>query len=196
MQSMSQRPKARGRRGGSTRPLTTADLVVLSLLAERAMHGYDLLAEYKRQEVADWASVSKAQLYYALGKLADLSLIVGKGEAGVSRERTVFAPTEDGLRQLAEALADPAWAKARIAQPFATWMGLSMHAAPGTEQGLLRARLRFIEDEIAKEQESLKFIETLPGPRAQRGAHIVRLVIRQFEVEREWINDLLDPASG
>jgi DNA-binding PadR family transcriptional regulator len=33
--------------------------VVLSLLAERAMHGYELLKEYERQEVADWAPVSR-----------------------------------------------------------------------------------------------------------------------------------------
>jgi DNA-binding PadR family transcriptional regulator len=30
--------------------VTTADLVVLSLLLERPMHGYDLLDEYRRQE--------------------------------------------------------------------------------------------------------------------------------------------------
>ena len=68
---MAQAPRSRGRRTGDTGTLTTADLVVLSLLAEQPMHGYDLLAEYERQEVVDWASVSKAQLYYARAKLAD-----------------------------------------------------------------------------------------------------------------------------
>ena len=62
----------KGSRGRKPGPLTTADLVVLSLLAERAMHGYELLGEYDRQEVVDWASVSKAQVYYALQKLAAL----------------------------------------------------------------------------------------------------------------------------
>ena len=66
------RKGSRGRKAGS---LTTADLVVLSLLTERAMHGYELLGEYERQEIADWASVSKAQVYYALQKLAELDLI-------------------------------------------------------------------------------------------------------------------------
>ena len=65
-QKLAERMKQRGRRRGHADGLTTADLVVLSLLAERNMHGYDLLAEYSRQEVADWASISKAQLYYAL----------------------------------------------------------------------------------------------------------------------------------
>ncbi len=61
-------PKARaGRRPGDTGRLTTADLVVLSLLREQPMHGYDLLAAYQRQEVEDWASVSKAQVYRGIG---------------------------------------------------------------------------------------------------------------------------------
>ena len=34
--------------------LTAADLVVLSLLTERSMHGYELIAEVARQEGSDW----------------------------------------------------------------------------------------------------------------------------------------------
>ncbi|MDB4889201.1 MAG: hypothetical protein JWL61_1056, partial [Gemmatimonadetes bacterium] len=44
--------------------LTVADLVVLSMLAERAMHGYELWAELERRQVHDWASISKPQVYY------------------------------------------------------------------------------------------------------------------------------------
>ncbi|WP_376090837.1 PadR family transcriptional regulator [Roseomonas sp. CCTCC AB2023176] len=182
--------KTRGRRPGDAAALTTADLVVLSLLAERPMHGYDLLAEYGRQEVEDWASVSKAQLYYALTKLAEAGLIAGRTEPGASRERTVFAPTPAGLAVLATALADPAWARARVAQPFTTWLGLSMHAAPDAVRQVLAERRAFLDREIAKERDSLAFILTLPGERATRGAAIVRLVLRQLEVEREWVADL------
>ena len=77
--------RARGPRDG----LTTADVVVLSLLTERAMHGYDLISEYERQEVVDWASVSKAQVYYALQKLERLGLIEASADAVGARERTV-----------------------------------------------------------------------------------------------------------
>lgn len=184
-------PPSRGRRAGASRTLTTADLVVLSLLAEQPMHGWELLAEYKRQEVADWASVSKAQLYYALRKMDELGLIAGRSEAGMSGERTVFAPTRSGMRALAAALADPAWAHARVAQPFSTWLGLSMHAEPEARQALLRARESFLKAEIGKERESLAYIETLSGERAALGGDIVRLVIRQLEVELDWIGGLL-----
>jgi DNA-binding PadR family transcriptional regulator len=188
---MTSRHSPRGRRGDAAGPLTTADLVVLSLLLERPMHGYDLLAEYERQEVADWASISKAQVYYALKKLERMSLLVGATVPDDARERTVYRPTEAGEAALAEALANPAWAAGRVAQPFTTWFGLSMHADEAAQEAVLRARLAWIDDEIAKECDSLAFIATLAGPRARKGEAIVRLVLAQLETERVWVRERL-----
>jgi len=42
--------------------LTTADLVLLSLLVERPMHGYQANAELVRREVQDWAGISRPQV--------------------------------------------------------------------------------------------------------------------------------------
>ncbi|MET3119858.1 DNA-binding PadR family transcriptional regulator [Undibacterium sp. GrIS 1.8] len=181
----------RGRRTGSNQGLTTADLVVLSLLAERPMHGYDLLAEYQRQEVADWASISKAQLYYALKKLDAMKLLGGNTEDGAARDRTIYRPTADGLAALSAGLAATTWASSRVAQPFTTWFGLSVHASPEAQQEILRARLSFLVEEIAKEKRSLEFITTLSAPRALKGASIVQLTINQLQVELEWVKTLM-----
>src|SRR2546428_1073400 len=55
--------------------LTTPDLVLLSLLAERPMHGYQANLELERREIRDWANLSRPQLYYSLEKLARTGLI-------------------------------------------------------------------------------------------------------------------------
>jgi DNA-binding PadR family transcriptional regulator len=188
---MPERPKPRGRRPGGGDALTTADLVVLSLLAEHPMHGYDLLAEYTRQEVVDWASISKAQLYYALKKLDGLGYLKGT-LVGTSRDRTVYKPTAAGVRALSAGLSDMSWATGRIAQPFLTWFGLSIHAPLDSRTDILRARLRFLDQEIAKEQRSLTYIATLRDERAIKGAHIVRLTIEQLQLERDWVSELLE----
>jgi len=156
--------RARGPRDG----LTTADVVVLSLLAERAMHGYDLIAEYERQEVVDWASVSKAQVYYALQKLERLGLIEAIIDAGATRERTVFAPTAQGLAALAADLGHDDWAKGRTANPFATWLGLSIHAGQDTMLPMIAARRQFLLEELARERASLTFLMTLTSARGSR----------------------------
>ena len=49
--------------------LTTPDLVLLSLLAERPMHGYQANLELVRREVQDWAGISRPQVYYSLENL-------------------------------------------------------------------------------------------------------------------------------
>lgn len=177
------------KRGG----LTTADLIVLSLLAERAMHGYELLGEYDRQEVADWASVSKAQVYYAIQKLVGLGLIAPIFEPvqDGQRDRTTYAPTKRGHKELVASLAVLDWARGRAPQPFATWLGLSVHLQPDVVAATLEARKNFLRDELARERESLKFIKTLKSSRARAGEAIVTLVIRQMEVELEWVQDLM-----
>ena len=45
--------------------LSAADLVVLSMLAERAMHGYELWAELMRRHVWKWGEKWVAQGYYS-----------------------------------------------------------------------------------------------------------------------------------
>lgn len=183
----------RGSRGQKAGALTTADLIVLSLLAERAMHGYELLGEYDRQEVADWASVSKAQVYYAIRKLAELELIEPTAEppSDDARNRTVYAPTRRGRSKLIASLTKPTWASARVAQPFSTWLGLSIHLEQAAVVQVLHARQIFLCEELQREKESLMFIQTLMSKRARAGNSIVRLVIRQMEIELEWLNELL-----
>src|ERR1051326_4537554 len=55
--------------------LTIADLVLLSLLAERPMHGYQANAELARREVQNWAGISRPQVYYSLQKLSRLGFL-------------------------------------------------------------------------------------------------------------------------
>lgn len=192
---MSDREGKRGRRPGESGSLTTADLVVLSLIAEQPTHGYDLLQAYRRQEVEDWTSVSKAQLYYALNKLADEGLIAPESGEENPRGRTVYRVTQAGKDALRSGLSRQHWARARIALPFATWVGLSTHARKADIKAIVAARRTFLESELMRERASLEFIKTLNTPRAVKGTAIVRLVIAQIETELLWISTEFDDKS-
>lgn len=172
-------------------PLTLADLIVLSMLAERAVHGYDLWAELERREVAQWASISKAQIYYSLKKLKRARLIEaarGDDEA-LGPERQVFRPTPAGRRALADALARAEWATQQVPQPFTTWMVLSWQSRPRDFSAQLARRRRFLESQIAFERSALESIieETSSTSDA---AMIVRLAIRQNEIELAWLDEV------
>src|SRR5437868_5946594 len=95
----------------SSAKVTTPDLVLLSLLAERPMHGYEANTLLEFWKVRDWAGVSRPQVYYSLDKLARLGLIratEAEGDAG-GPERSVFATTPRGRAALASALEREDW---------------------------------------------------------------------------------------
>src|SRR5271167_1999321 len=96
----------------SSEKLTTPDLVLLSLLAERPMHGYQANALLEFRKVRDWAGVSRPQVYYSLEKLARLSLLRTDERSAESAgpERRVLATTEAGQAALADALESEDWA--------------------------------------------------------------------------------------
>src|SRR5213083_3716063 len=101
--------KKNARKTGTARAavrLTTPDLVILSLLAERPMHGYEANATLENRNIRDWAAVSRPQIYYSLEKLTRLGLIRVTEDAASSAgpERRVFQTTEKGRERLADAL--------------------------------------------------------------------------------------------
>src|SRR5215470_9221255 len=95
----------------SSEKMTVPDLVLLSLLAERPMHGYQANALLEFRKVREWAGVSRPQVYYSLDKLARLGLvrsIKAEDESG-GPERQVFETTPDGRDALADALERDDW---------------------------------------------------------------------------------------
>src|SRR5438270_11126654 len=97
----------RGRRARRARrvELTTPDLVLLSLLAEQPLHGYQANLELERREVRDWAGISRPQVYYSIEKLARLGLIraAESDEPAAGPERAMFGTTAKGRAALAAA---------------------------------------------------------------------------------------------
>lgn len=169
--------------------LTLPDLVVLSLLAERSMHGYELNQELERRDVRDWAGISRPQVYYSLKKLAASGHLIRAAESGsrAGPERQVFRVSAAGKRSLAAALARDDWAVQRPPPPFLTWLSLSHNAAPADRLRLIRRRREFLEGELERERATLGGILADTGPMVAMAAQMVRLVIAQWEVEVRWL---------
>jgi DNA-binding PadR family transcriptional regulator len=174
-----------------TASLTLADLVVLSMLAERPMHGYEMWAELERRQVEKWAEVSRPQVYYSLRKLGAAGLVApaGDGQQSLGPERRVLRPTEQGRRALSDALAREEWATQRPPPPFLTWMVLSWQARSDDVAALHAARRRYLEGELRAAREALAAVieETSPTSDA---AMVVTLTVRQFETELAWLDEV------
>jgi DNA-binding PadR family transcriptional regulator len=179
----------RAKKGNS---LTVPDLVLLSLLAERAMHGYEANVELERRQVRDWAGISRPQVYYSLDKLARQGLIqAAKSDEPVAGpERRVFATTEKGRAALASALERADWATHRERPEFLTWVALSWQARPGIFRKQVNRRRQFLESELAREQATLRAILKEVGHRHHEAVWMVTLIIQQFKIELRWLDRL------
>ena len=173
--------------------LTTPDLVLLSLLAERPMHGYQANLELERREIRDWAGISRPQVYYSLDKLARAGLIRAAEniEPAAGPDRSVFETTPKGRQALAETLEREEWTAQRERPPFLTWIALSWQARPGVLQKQIRLRQKFVKGELAREKETLSSILSEVGHPYHEAVWMVSLMIEQFKVELNWLRKLL-----
>jgi DNA-binding PadR family transcriptional regulator len=174
------------------RALTTPDLVLLSLLAERPRHGYQANLELVRREVQDWAGVSRPQVYYSLEKLAAQGLIRASHdtESAAGPERTVYATAAKGRAALADALEREDWATQRDRPAFLTWMALSWQARPGVFRRQLKRRQEFLEKEREREEATLQSILAEVGHDFHEAVWMVSLMIEQFRAELRWLENL------
>jgi len=174
------------------RSLTSPDLVLLSLLAERPMHGYQANLELERRQVRDWAGVSRPQVYYSLDKLVRLGLIrtTGSEDPAAGPERTVYGTTPKGRAALADALDREDWTTQRERPPFLTWIALSWQARSGVFERQLRRRQKFLEDELKREQATLQAVRNEVGHNFHEAVWMITLVIEQFRTELRWLGKL------
>jgi DNA-binding PadR family transcriptional regulator len=170
--------------------LTTPDLVILSLLAERPMHGYEVNATLENRKIRDWAAVSRPQIYYSLDKLARLDLIrvTAEDSRSAGPERRVLQTTEPGRRRLADALESAHWTRTRVHQPFLTWLALSWQARPRAFQKQLKQRREFLQRQLAEEQTTLKDVLKEVGHPYHEAVWMLKLVIAKMELELKWLD--------
>ena len=172
--------------------LTTPDLILLSLLAERPMHGYDANLQLERRMVRDWAGVSRPQVYYSLEKLERMGLIqpVKSRDPALGPERSVFATTARGRAGLADALEREDWTNQQDRPAFLTWIALSWQARPGVFLKQVRARKEFLEQEVKRKQATLLEIRKEVGHRNHEAVWMVSLTIQHLEVELRWLRKI------
>ena len=168
--------------------LTTPDLVLLSLLAERPMHGYQANGELERRQIRDWAAVSKPQVYYSLEKLARAGLLrrLETDDPKAGPERSTFETTEKGREALADALEREEWTTQRDRPAFLTWLALSWQARPGVFRKQLRKRRKFLHLELARERQTMLAIHAEVGHKFHEAVWMVQLMINQLRTEILW----------
>ncbi|MGZ5214374.1 MAG: PadR family transcriptional regulator [Actinomycetota bacterium] len=99
------------------------EVVVLGLLAEEPLYGYDLLERFRARSMGFWVEIGKASVYQALRRLERLGLINGRSQEGrEGPDRRVYRITRAGRDRLRSGISE------RVAslEPYETDGGLAL----------------------------------------------------------------------
>lgn len=169
--------------------ITLPDMVVLSLLSEQPMHGYQLVTELEKRDVQDWATISRPQVYYSINKLFSKKFISEKRdtESSLGPDRTKFEINSKGRAILAEGLSREDWATQRPPPPFLTWMALSAHLPKTSRKKIIRCRQNFLVTQVEREKKTLAEFDGISDAMQIAGKLMVELTIKTFELELTWL---------
>jgi DNA-binding PadR family transcriptional regulator len=79
--------------------MTHTELAILSLLVEKARHGYEIELVFVERGLREWADIGFSSIYYILRKLEKEGLVAARFEEGEGRgpARKVYQVTPAGL---------------------------------------------------------------------------------------------------
>ncbi len=113
--------------------VSKVEVVVLGLLAEEPMYGYDLLERFRTRSMGFWVEVGKASVYQVLRRLEREGLIGGRSQDGPEGpDRRVYRITKAGRDRLTTGLSD----RFGMLEPYETGAGLALgfvHLLSATE---------------------------------------------------------------
>jgi DNA-binding PadR family transcriptional regulator len=110
------------------------ELVILGLLNEKPMHGYQINQEIKERQMDHWAQIALPSIYNSLTKLEESGLVTMETEkVGKMPERHVYHITPEGKAMLADLVEEFLMSEKEPDMPFylgvAFVYGLSMERA-------------------------------------------------------------------
>ena len=140
---------------------TTVEVVVLGLLADGPVHGYDLLERFRSRSMGFWTELSRASVYQVLKRLEREGLVTSRSQGGrEGPDRRVFRITRSGRARLAEGAAElageatPSGSGATVALGFAHVVpATAAKAAADERERSLREQLEVLRAELDRTAE-------------------------------------------
>jgi DNA-binding PadR family transcriptional regulator len=175
--------------------MSRVEVVVLGLLAEGPLHGYQLLERYRDRAMEYWAEVGRASVYQALHRLEREGLVAGRDQGrGEGPERRVYRITRAGRDRLRHALqerlsADASRPKAELA------VGFGHLLRPQDFRRGIAARAAALEDLYQRVGAELARMKGEPGAGAQLARRLLDLQSSQIRTERAWLATLRREAG-
>ena len=133
--------------------MTNAELAILSLVAERPRHGYEIEHVIEERGMRDWTEIGFSSIYYLLKKLEKEGLIAGQlEEAARGPARKVYSVTQAGHQALRVGLLDAL----SVPRPRRSPLQLGLANLPGIPPAQVLAALEQYHDALDEKEEYLR----------------------------------------
>jgi DNA-binding PadR family transcriptional regulator len=174
----------------STPTATKTDLLLLGLLLDRPMHGYELYQQIQAEGIDDWFSVSAAGVYYSLRKLRDQGLVgESRQPRGGSSRKSIYRLTENGRTTFFSVM------EAELAsqdKPYLDYdLGIYLLNRLPHQRAMpqMEKRQAFLDDQAQAAQVALK------AERANRNSPLALAILdhrrRFLRMEQDWLADVI-----
>lgn len=173
-------------------PTTTkTDLLLLGLLLDRPVHGYELYQQIHAEGIDNWFVISAAGVYYSLRKLRDQGLVVeSRQRGGGSTRKSIYRLTEKGREAFFTTL------EAELASRERAYLGYDLAIYLLNRLPLPRALPR-LEDRQVFLTEQTEEAQAALAAEQDNGASPLKLAIlehqlRYLAMEQAWLADVID----
>jgi DNA-binding PadR family transcriptional regulator len=168
--------------------MTNAELAIISLVAERPRHGYEIKQVIEQRGMREWTEIGFSSIYYLLKKLEREGLIEGRLEqAERGPARKVYRITGAGQEVRHTALLESLSVPLRATRPLMLGIGNLPALAPVEVQAALRQYCDALNERLAHVQARWEAQKPLPYFVDAMFDYTVTLV----EAELQWVEEFI-----
>ncbi|MFC2029502.1 DUF4388 domain-containing protein [Chloroflexota bacterium] len=179
----------------STAPATKIDLLLLGLLLDRPMHGYELYQQIQTERIDAWFNVSMAGVYYSLGKLRDQGLVAEtRQRGGRSARKSIYRLTEEGRTAFFKAMDEQAVSHQEIFLDYDLVIFLLNRLPLQRAISLLDQRREHLAQQVQRAH--LALAEERDNGRSPLKLAVLDHKRRFLEMEQAWLADVIRDIQG
>lgn len=174
---------------------TRIDLLLLGLLLDRPMHGYELFQQIQAEGIDGWFNVSMAGVYYSLGKLRDQGLVAeSRQRGGRSARKSIYRLTEEGRAAFFAAMEEQAVSQEKVHLDYDVVIYLLNKLPLPRAILLLEQHQAFLVQQAGEVQTALA--EERDGGQSPLKLAVLDHKRRFLEMEKDWLADVIQSIQG
>ena len=174
--------------------LTKNDLLVLGLLLDRSMHGYEINQYVETEGITTWFNISTPAIYYSLNKLRRQGFIFEMISQGGGAKKSVYHPTEKGREQFFAGMEEALSSEEPVLLEYDLGIFLLNKLPHDRALALLEKRMDFLQRRSSKLDKTLER-ERMTGEQPLKIA-ILDHAAACARMETQWLDGIIRHLHG